>query len=126
MPSGSVIRYEGKRGLVWRIKYTDAGGVQQMETLGRASDGWTERKAGAALEKRLEAVEKGWRKPKAIVFGDQVNFEVSATAMLAVGSVTALLSVVIAGPVSTYEIVGAGTVASRRKPSAVMLPLSRP
>jgi integrase len=70
MAAGSVIRYDGARGVVWRIKYTDAANVQQMETLGRAADGWTERKAGAALEKRLEAVAKGWRKPTAVMFAD--------------------------------------------------------
>ena len=39
------------------------------------------------------------------MFGDQVNFDVSPTAMVvAAGSVTALLKVVIAGPVSVYEV----------------------
>ena len=39
MPSGAaVVRYEGKRGVVWRIKYADAARQQVMETLGRESD----------------------------------------------------------------------------------------
>ncbi len=35
MPRGAaVVRYEGKRGAVWRIKYRDAAGKQVLETLG--------------------------------------------------------------------------------------------
>jgi hypothetical protein len=35
MASGScVIEYAGKRGVVYRIKFTDADGRQVMETLG--------------------------------------------------------------------------------------------
>ena len=42
MPSGAcVVRYDGKRGTVWRIKYTDAEGKQVMETLGPEREGWT-------------------------------------------------------------------------------------
>ena len=48
MPDGScVIKYEGQRGVVWRIKYRDAAGKQVMETLGPAREGWTKRKAEA-------------------------------------------------------------------------------
>ena len=37
MPSGAaVIKYEGKRGVVWRVKYNDADGRQVKETLGSA------------------------------------------------------------------------------------------
>ena len=70
MPSGAAaIRYVGKRGVVWRIKYRDAAGRQIQETLGREADGWTERKAQRELGKRLEAVEKGrWRKPEPLTF----------------------------------------------------------
>ena len=64
MPRGAaVIRYEGPRGVSWRIKYADAGGRQVMETLGREPD-WDERRAERALGARLEAVEKGMRKPR--------------------------------------------------------------
>jgi hypothetical protein len=39
MPSGScVVRYVGKRGTVWRIKYEDATGKQVMETVGRKAE----------------------------------------------------------------------------------------
>jgi integrase len=59
MPDGAaVIKYEGKRGTVWRVKYRDAGGRQVMETLGRAGDGWTKRKAEAELRHRLADVDR--------------------------------------------------------------------
>lgn len=71
MPSGAaVIRYEGARGVTWRIKYRDASGQQVKETLGRAAAGWTRRKAEAELRARLVAVEKeGYRKPTPTTFG---------------------------------------------------------
>jgi hypothetical protein len=47
MPDGAaVIRYDGKRGVVWRIKFTDAAGKQVMETLG------PEREAGRRRKRR--------------------------------------------------------------------------
>jgi hypothetical protein len=59
MASGAcTIRYEGKRGVVWRVKYADANGRQVMETLGRERDGWTERKAERELGVRLAAVDR--------------------------------------------------------------------
>ena len=69
MPSGSaVIRYAGKRGTVWRVKYRDASGAQVMETLGRSPE-WNRRKAEAALRERLTDVEReGYRKPEPITF----------------------------------------------------------
>jgi integrase len=70
MPRGaSVVRYEGKRGPVWRIKYRDAAGRQVQETLGPEPP-WTERKAQRELGKRLAAVEEGFRKPERVTFGD--------------------------------------------------------
>jgi len=70
MPSGSaVIRYEGKRGVVWRIKYADADGKQVMETLGPEREGWDRRKAEAELRERLVRVErKAYRRPKPTTF----------------------------------------------------------
>jgi integrase len=69
MPSGAVIRYDGKRGVVWRIKYADAEGKQVMETLGPEREGWTEKKAKAELRERLVRVERrGWRKPAPLTF----------------------------------------------------------
>jgi len=72
MPDGAaVVKYEGKRGTVWRVKYRDADGRQIQETLGRAADGWTKRKAGAELRARLTAVEKeGYRTPRPERFED--------------------------------------------------------
>jgi integrase len=67
MASGCVIEYKGKRGLVRRLKYTDADGKQVMETLGLESEGWTKTAAKKELRDRLHKVEsKHWRKPKPI------------------------------------------------------------
>lgn len=71
MPSGSVIEYRGKRGVVWRIKYADATGKQVMETLGAERDDWTRKKAEAELRERLVKVErKGYRRPAPVLFRD--------------------------------------------------------
>jgi hypothetical protein len=65
----ALIRYEGKRGAVWRVKFHDATGRQVMETLGREADGWTQRKAERALGARLAEVEQTrWRKPERLTF----------------------------------------------------------
>jgi integrase len=70
MPRGAtVIRYEGKRGAVWRIKYRDAAGKQVQETLGPEPP-WTERKAQRELGKRLASVDEGFRKPERTTFAD--------------------------------------------------------
>jgi len=53
-----VIRYDGKRGTVWRLKYRDANSVQVQETLGRAADGWSKRKAEEQLRARLTDVQR--------------------------------------------------------------------
>jgi Phage integrase, N-terminal SAM-like domain len=70
MPDGAcVIKYEGKPGTVWRIKYRDVDGRQVKETLGRAEAGWTKRKAEAELRARLTAVARnGHRKIEAVTF----------------------------------------------------------
>ncbi|MGH3040718.1 MAG: tyrosine-type recombinase/integrase, partial [Gaiellaceae bacterium] len=66
---GSVLRYKGARGAVWRIKYRDAENRQVMETLGREAEGWTERKAEAELRERLVRVErKAYRHPQPTSF----------------------------------------------------------
>lgn len=70
MPRGaSVVRYQGKRGAVWRIRYRDAAGRQVQETLG-PEPGWTERRAQRELGKRLAAVQEGFRKPDRTTFAD--------------------------------------------------------
>lgn len=63
MPRGSaIIEYKGTRGTVWRIKWTDAAGRQVQETLGRAGDGWSRKRAKAELRERLVRVEReGYR-----------------------------------------------------------------
>lgn len=70
MPSGAaVIRYEGKRGVVWRIKYADATGKQVMETVGAERDGVTRKQADSELRARVVDVErKGYTKPKPLTF----------------------------------------------------------
>ena len=70
MPSGAaVIRYEGKRGVVWRIKFRDADGRQVQETLGREADGWTQRRAKDELRARLTDVRReGLRKVEPMTF----------------------------------------------------------
>ena len=70
MPRGAnVVRYQGKRGAVWRIRYRDAAGRQVQETLGPEPP-WTERKAQRELGKRLAAVAEGFRKPDRVTFSD--------------------------------------------------------
>ncbi len=71
MPSRSaVIRYDGKRGTVWRIKYADADGKQVMETVGAERNGVTRKQAEAELRERLVRVDrKGYRRPKPLTFG---------------------------------------------------------
>jgi hypothetical protein len=64
-----VIRYEGPRGVSWKIKYLDADGRQVKETLGREPV-WDRRKAERALGARLADVDKGMRKPTRRTFND--------------------------------------------------------
>jgi site-specific recombinase XerD len=54
----AVIRYAGKRGVVWYVKYRDATGRQVKERLGREDDGWDEKKAREALSERLVDVRR--------------------------------------------------------------------
>jgi integrase len=67
---GKVWRYEGKRGVVWRIRYTDAAGNRVLETLGREPD-WNRKRAEGELRARLVDVERnGYRKPEKLTFAD--------------------------------------------------------
>lgn len=72
MPKGSaVVRYEGARGVVWRIKYADADCRQVMETLGPEREGWNRKKAEAELRERLVRVErKHYRRPGPLTFAE--------------------------------------------------------
>ncbi len=65
----SVIRYEGKRGVVWRIKYRDASGRQVVETLGPEPP-WNRRSAQRELTLKLADVAKGYTKPERITFAE--------------------------------------------------------
>lgn len=69
--SGSVIEYAGKRGTVWRIKWTDAAGRQVQETVGAERDGVTRKTAEVELRERLTRVaKKGYRRPQPITFAN--------------------------------------------------------
>jgi integrase len=62
MRDGSVVRYAGRRGVVWRLRYRDADGRRVSETLGAERDGWTESKAKEALRERLVDVKREGRR----------------------------------------------------------------
>ena len=66
MPEGAcVIRYAGKRGDTWFVKYRDATGRQVKEWLGKAGEGWNRKRAEAELRARLVSVERdGYRRPE--------------------------------------------------------------
>jgi integrase len=67
---GRVWRYEGKRGVVWRIRYRDATGRRILETLGR-EPAWTRKRAQAELRRRLVDVERdGYQAPDKLTFAD--------------------------------------------------------
>src|SRR5207247_10763049 len=69
MPRGAcLIRYPGKKAVVWRIKYIDAAGRHIIETLGREPT-WNHSKAERELGKRLAAVEEtNYVKPEKLTF----------------------------------------------------------
>jgi integrase len=59
MPAqAGVVEYHGARGVVFRIRYLDANGVQVQETLGRAPE-WDRKRAERELGVRLAKVEEG-------------------------------------------------------------------
>ncbi len=69
MAGGSVLRVEGPRGVVWKVKYRDAAGVQVKETVGSERDGVSRKDAEAVLRDRVVKVEqRGYRKPKPLTF----------------------------------------------------------
>ena len=80
MPRGAaVIRYEGPRGVSWKVKYLDADGRQVKETLGREPE-WDRRRAERTLGVRLADVDKGMRKPVRRTF-DHLADEFEAVAL---------------------------------------------
>jgi integrase len=72
MPSGCVLRYDGPRGVSWKLKYRDSSGRQVKETLGREPE-WNRKLAERELVRRLDAVERGWRKPHPLTFGEYAD-----------------------------------------------------
>ena len=81
VPRGAcVTRYEGPRGVGWRITYADATGRRVQETLGREPE-WNRKRAERALGAKLAEVEKGYRKPSRRTFSDLCDeFEAVALA----------------------------------------------
>jgi integrase len=71
MARGSaLIRYDGKRAVVWRVKYVDANGRHVVETLGREPK-WNEKRAYQELGKREQLVERErYAKPRRLTFTD--------------------------------------------------------
>jgi integrase len=65
---GRVWRYEGKRGVVWRIRYRDATGRRVLETLGKEPE-WNRKRAERELRRRLVDVERaGYQAPEKLTF----------------------------------------------------------
>lgn len=65
---GRVWRYQGTRGVVWRIRYLDASGRRVLETLGK-EPAWNRQLAERELRRRLVDVERdGYHKPQKITF----------------------------------------------------------
>jgi integrase len=63
---GRVWRYEGTRGVVWRIRYRDASGRRVMETLGQ-EPAWDRKRAERELQRRLVDIEReGYVHPEKI------------------------------------------------------------
>jgi integrase len=71
LANGSVVQYQSKRGVVYRLKYRDAAGKQIQETLGSALEGWSKRKAEQELRNRLADVDRElFVRPEPIRFAD--------------------------------------------------------
>jgi integrase len=67
---GSVIRYKGRRGVVWRIRYIDASGRRVIETLGYEPE-WTRKLAERALRSRLtDVAREGYEQPGKLEFAE--------------------------------------------------------
>lgn len=65
---GRVWRYQGTRGVVWRIRYQDATGRRVLETLGK-EPAWNRQLAERELRRRLVDVERdGYQKPRKVTF----------------------------------------------------------
>jgi integrase len=67
MADGWVFTRTGPRGVAWLVKYRDADGKQVKATLGREPE-WNRELAERELHRRLDQVDKGWRKPPRLTF----------------------------------------------------------
>src|SRR5947207_9708393 len=54
---GRVWRYQGARGVSWRIRYRDASGRRVLETLGK-EPAWNRKRAEQELRRRLVDIER--------------------------------------------------------------------
>jgi integrase len=67
---GRVWRYQGQRGIVWRIRYRDATGRRILETLGKEPT-WNRKRAEQELRRRLVDVEReGYTAPERITLAE--------------------------------------------------------
>jgi integrase len=67
---GRVWRYQGRRGVVWRIRYQDGKGRRILETLGK-EPAWNQKRAERELRRRLVDVERdNYHHPEKISFAD--------------------------------------------------------
>ena len=67
---GRVWRYEGTRGVAWRIRYRDASGRRIMETLGK-EPAWNRKRAEQELRRRLVDVERaGYVAPERVTLAE--------------------------------------------------------
>lgn len=67
---GRVWRYEGKRGVVWRIRYRDASGKRILETVGK-EPAWNRGRAERELRRRIVDVEReGYTHPEKITLAE--------------------------------------------------------
>jgi integrase len=65
---GRVWRYQGKRGVSWRIRYRDASGRRILETLGK-EPAWNRARAEKELRRRLVDVERdNYTAPEKLTF----------------------------------------------------------
>jgi hypothetical protein len=65
MPRGAaVVRYEGKRGAVWRIKYRDAAGKQVLETLGPERSGPSAWRSASSASDSLPSTKAPQARPR--------------------------------------------------------------
>ena len=61
--TGSVVERHRQTGVIYGLRFTLPDGTRQYQTLGRADDGWTRKRADVELENVLADVRRGLWKP---------------------------------------------------------------